>query len=76
MFQDYSRLLQAITLFIHLPRRLFQLGCPRQFLGRLLLVKDQNSMSSRSSSAWTGCTPTPLNPSFLWNHHIRFCVMS
>jgi hypothetical protein len=76
MFQHYSRLLQAITLFNHLPRHLSQLGCPRQSLGHLLLVEDQNSMSSRSSSAWTDCTPAPSNSSFLRNHHIRLCVMS
>jgi len=50
MFQDYSRILQAITLFNHLPRRLSQLGGPGQSLGHLILVEDQNSMSSRTSS--------------------------
>jgi len=75
MFQDYSRLLQAITLFNHLPRRLSQLGCPRQSMGHQLLVEDQNSMSSRSSSTRTNYTPAPSNTSILRNHHIRFCVM-
>jgi len=65
MFQDYSRLLQVITLFNHLPRRLSQVGCPRYSLGHLLLVEDQNSMFSRSSSTSTDCTPAPSNPSFL-----------
>jgi hypothetical protein len=76
MFQKVPRLLQANTLFNHLPRRLSQLGCPRQSLGHLPLVEDQNSMSSRSSSTSTDCTPTPSNLSFLQNHHKQFRAMS
>jgi hypothetical protein len=66
--------LQAIT-FNHLPRRLNQLGCPRQSLGHLLLVEDQNNMSFRSYSAWIDCTPAPSNFFILQNHHIRFRAM-
>jgi len=70
-----NEVLQA-TAFKHLPRHTSQSGCPRQFLGHLLLVDDQNSMSSRSSSTSTDCTPAPSNPSFLRNHHMWFRAMS
>jgi len=76
IFQDYSRLLQAITLFNHLPRRLFQLGCPRESLGNLLLVENQTSMSSHSSSDWTDYTLTPSNLFFTEPSHSISCHVS
>jgi len=81
-YAAYSRLLQAITLFNHLPHHLSQLACPRQSLGHLLLVADQNSMSSRSSSTWNGCTPAHSNHFFYRTItfdfvpcHMRFCFL-
>jgi len=65
MFQDYSRLLQVITLFNHLLRRLSQLGCPRQSLGHLLLVEDQNSMP-----------PARPQPRLIVHRHLRILLFT
>jgi len=53
--QYQNETLHAIT-FNHLPRHLSQLSCPRQFLGHLLLARDQNNMSFRSFSSCWNCT--------------------
>ena len=59
-----NKALEAIT-FI-LPRHTSQSGCPLRSLGHLLLVEDQNNMSSRSSSTSIDCTPATLNLSFFF----------
>jgi len=65
---------QAIT-FNHLPRHLNQLGCPRQFLGHLLLGADQNNRFRSASSCWN-CTRAHSPCFFVRFLHIRYRAMS
>ena len=64
--KDPTQVNRVAFTFIHLPRHTSQSGCPLQSFGHLLLVEDQNSMSSRSSSTSTDCTPAPSNPSYFF----------